>query len=429
MHFLIEILRRFVSPPSCLLKGCEKMGLAPGPRLENAKENGLSRVPVPIFSQPRLKKGSCPFCAKHPQGRSGKRGMPPFSARIPLPAAIAVTLGLWLNVCHAGSPRVQFDVAAMVGCRDVTPAEFAEVNPHERLFEARFQVSSLIRGGDEDGLAQYLYRIESPHGGFFVVDYLPKTTLATDVVGPVGIQNEREKTQSVGINVSGHYDNLVRGDASATRGTSIKSNVRYELLPPLELLASSGTIGREGGVYYKLRPSKRTSLEGAREFTIVLRVPHAWRGDFVRVRCEAAGRRTGILPTFENQGAWGMAEFLVALYAEGDGQAKRAAAQLVYSEQALRETVGRCRREIRRLAYPDISIKLGKTPKFVGPKLSAGWIERFLSNPERTEAGDVYQHLPQEVRDALTRCSDAKGTLRRLNGRETILAQMTSSAE
>jgi hypothetical protein len=35
-----------------LLRGCEKMGLAPGPRAQKAGGNGLSRVPVPIFSQP-----------------------------------------------------------------------------------------------------------------------------------------------------------------------------------------------------------------------------------------------------------------------------------------------------------------------------------------------------------------------------------------
>jgi len=34
------------------LRGCEKMGLAPGPRPESPGKNGLARVPVPISSQP-----------------------------------------------------------------------------------------------------------------------------------------------------------------------------------------------------------------------------------------------------------------------------------------------------------------------------------------------------------------------------------------
>jgi len=38
---------------ACTRRGCEKMGLAPAPRLEKAEKNGLSRVPVPIPSQPR----------------------------------------------------------------------------------------------------------------------------------------------------------------------------------------------------------------------------------------------------------------------------------------------------------------------------------------------------------------------------------------
>jgi len=38
--------------PAAPRRGCEKMGLAPGPCLEDAEKNGLSRVPVPVFSRP-----------------------------------------------------------------------------------------------------------------------------------------------------------------------------------------------------------------------------------------------------------------------------------------------------------------------------------------------------------------------------------------
>jgi len=37
---------------TALVRGCEKMGLAPGPHPERPGKNGLPRVPVPIFSQP-----------------------------------------------------------------------------------------------------------------------------------------------------------------------------------------------------------------------------------------------------------------------------------------------------------------------------------------------------------------------------------------
>ena len=103
----------------------------------------------------------------------------------------------------AGPPAVQFDVRSVVECRDVTTAEFAATNPDERLVEARFQVSTLIQHGNADDLIQYLYRIESRQGTAQVVDYQPKTTLATDIIGNLGIENKREDAKSLGVTVSG----------------------------------------------------------------------------------------------------------------------------------------------------------------------------------------------------------------------------------
>jgi hypothetical protein len=329
------------------------------------------------------------------------------------------------SCCYVDAADVRFDVVPVVGCRDVTSAEFAAVNPHERLCEARFQLSSLIPRGGEDELVQYLYRIESPHRGFVVVDYLPQTTLATDVVKHLSVEKHRETHHDLGISVSGQYNKLAQGAASASNGKSIKSHVRYELLPPLELLASSGTISRGSGVYFKLRPSRRNSLEGAKEFVLVLRVPREWRGDYVQVRCEAVGRQTHLLPTIESEKVWGAADFLVALYAEGDVEAQQIASSFAVAEQALRETVDLAEKDIRKLAYPNLSMKLGRLPKFVEPKWSPGRVERFLNYPEQFDASYTPPYLPRDVRQALTTYATAKQQLHALRGEQTVLASST----
>src|SRR5436189_2977143 len=77
----------------------------------------------------------------------------------------------------AGSPRVEFDVATSVACRDVTTLEFAAAFPGERLMQATFSISSLVRRGREGDLVEFFYRIESPNGTLRIVDHLPRQEL------------------------------------------------------------------------------------------------------------------------------------------------------------------------------------------------------------------------------------------------------------
>jgi hypothetical protein len=324
---------------------------------------------------------------------------------------------------HAEPPAVHFDVVPVVGCQDVTSPEFAAVNPHERLFEARFQISSLIVRGDEQDLVQYLYRIESLQHGFVVVDYLPQTTLTTDVVEHVSVERQREDTRSLGITASGQYEHLAKGTATVGGGRTIKSSVRYELLPPLELLAASGTVSRGSGVYFKLRPSRRSSLEGAQEFVLVLRVPRSWRGDLVRIQCQAVGKKPSVLPGVEGEFVWGEADVSVGLYAAGDLAAKQTATSLMTADREMRETVARAHREIRKLAVPSMSLKLGRLPKVTQPRLSLADVDRFMAQPDQVSLRGGQKYLPVDVREAVTAYACAKGRLRNLNGHETVLAR------
>ncbi len=317
---------------------------------------------------------------------------------------------------HAAPPQVRFDVGYMVGCRDVTPAEFREMNPDERLVEAKFQVSSLVQDGAEGDLIQYIYRIESPDRSVQIVDFLPKTTLASDLAGNVGIEKKQENSKSLGLSLAGSYDHLAKISGGTDHSSKDSSVVRYELLPSMELLAASGTIQRGCGVYFKLKPSPRTSLVGAKDFVIVMRVPQQWRGDYVHLRCEATGYRRSVVRPLDEPLNCGERDFIVALYAEGDETAKAAAAQYVQAEAKLRRTVQLHRRDIHKRSYPTVAHEFGALFSLVEPKIPDTWLERLLLGTPTATADELDKSLPSEVRSAVTRFVTSKSQLQQLSG-------------
>jgi hypothetical protein len=227
----------------------------------------------------------------------------------------------------AETPRVHFDMPFTVACRDVTPPEFAAANPSLKLVEARFEISTLLLAGDERDLAQLFIRIDSPGRTFSVVDYLPKTFHESRHATPIGVTKTDEKNASIGINVSGKYEVFTSLGANAGLGRKTTSCVKYDLLPPLETAASSGTLLRGAGVFFKLKGSERRLLEGASELALVLRVPRDWRLDRVRVHCEATAVERGLVSSLDQSIRAGQRDFLVALYLEGDEPARLMAEQ------------------------------------------------------------------------------------------------------
>jgi hypothetical protein len=232
----------------------------------------------------------------------------------------------------ADTPRVHFDMPFTIACRDVTPPEFAAANPSHKLIEARFEISTLLLAGEERDLAQLFIRIDNPERTLSVVDYLPKTFHESRYAKPIGITKTDEKNASIGINFSGKYEILTSAGANAGAGQKSSSSVKYELLPPVETVASSGTLLRGAGVFFKLKGSERRLLEGASQFALVLRVPSDWRLDRVRVHCEATAIQHGLVSSLDQTVRVGQRDFLVALHLEGDEAAR------VTAEQSARET-------------------------------------------------------------------------------------------
>lgn len=307
-------------------------------------------------------------------------------------------------------PEVQFDVNNVVACRDVTPPDFARLNPAERLIEARFQVSALLTRGAEQDLRECSYQVVSSRRTMRVVDYAPKTTLVSDVAGPIAVEEWSERNEQVNlglttpgplpINVSGYAESSAR--SQQTR--------RYEMLPELVPVAASGPIERGYGVYFKLKPSRRGTLEGAHDFVVVFRVPRSWRGDSVHVLCRAVGSWQTAVPVLTETALCGAERFTVALYGEGDPAAQAAAERLVRAESALVQAVSAHRRAIEKHLYPTLAHRMG----LVAARVPANWAEQLVADPLPPALAPVRDRLPTVVQDAVAQYALAKRELRSL---------------
>jgi hypothetical protein len=157
--------------------------------------------------------------------------------------------------------------------------------------------------------------------------------LESEVVGNIEVCKTTEKVSSLGATIGGSisapYGPVnVQAAPAGSIGTS-KRNVLKETaqkLPPLNVVVVSGTTNQEHGVFFKVKPSPQSSLEGTQEFVCRFIVPQTWRGDWTRFSCRARGENKRCF--FKTVEQCGEATFLVGLHLEGDGEAREAAERL-----------------------------------------------------------------------------------------------------
>ena len=334
-----------------------------------------------------------------------------------MPAVVSTLSPLLLVVLAEAAawaaPHIAFDCVETIACGDVTPASFAERLPEEKLVEAVFPISMLSRGGEAGDMITCLYRIESLERTMAVHDYQPKTTMASEVIGTIAIEEKEGNSKSLGIVANGGWDHYLKATANASRGSDRSESRRYTVAPPLELLSTSGTVNRGAGVYYKLRPSSQVSLEGAKQFTVTFRVPAAWRGGYVRLTCEAACGSSA-----SDQTVCGREELNVGLYLEGDIEAKAVAEQFADTAFEMRRIVAQRQRDIRNRSLPTPLHEVAAFMSVVDPKIPSTWLRHVVLSPITAPAGDYLRHLPADVRDCVNDYREAKLHLHLLHGKE-----------
>ena len=244
-------------------------------------------------------------------------------------AVVSISLFLMpaTEATASGKGKVYFDVSHSVACYDVTVANPAWAEAGERVVEATIRVSMRITGGEESNLDYLIYTIQSPSRRLRVVDFSPRSEATSNIAGEIEVLTTREQGASTDAKVAAGLPVFFSGGvAQATPAIGVgqtnheTTTNKYSRVPKQQLLLASGTVDREHGVFFKLKPSPQHPLEGMREFTVRFSVPSSWQGDWITVQCKAVGSSGN--PFFHKQESWGSLSVYIGLYLDGDIEAR-----------------------------------------------------------------------------------------------------------
>ncbi|RIK76280.1 MAG: hypothetical protein DCC67_14100 [Planctomycetota bacterium] len=235
---------------------------------------------------------------------------------------------------HADEPALAFDFGRALECRDVTPAEFSEQYPDERIVQLTLRLSVYLTAGAAEDVESIRVEIDDADERLRVHAFSPGTRLESPYAADIETTRTVESSHSFEASLGGelpvplgaivaHVTPTVGGGKG---GKEVVTEKTVRTAPKLPVIAS-GTMNSEHGVFFILRASPTTSLEGVHELSIQYRVPAHWRGDAVRVSCQAIGKQKTLWMTHER--VWAQKSTPVALYLAGDSLARRAAERYV----------------------------------------------------------------------------------------------------
>ncbi|WP_145056647.1 hypothetical protein [Adhaeretor mobilis] len=238
----------------------------------------------------------------------------------------------------AAKPRLEFDFGRAVACRvvasedptgDPVLGESALGEP-EKLIEFTLPVSVQLLSGDMRKVLALRIALRDNDQKMIVHDFCPKTRLESQLTGEVHRTHKVETNHSLSATLGGEapvlLGDLVAQVTPSVSGATGKLDVVTEIerrRPPKDLLIASGTTNQRHGVFFRLKPSPQTTLEGVHKLTVILRVPPNWRGDVLQVSASATGNEKWLW--MSSEATFAQLTAPVALYLEGDPEARFAA--------------------------------------------------------------------------------------------------------
>jgi hypothetical protein len=231
------------------------------------------------------------------------------------------------SVLAENTTRVVFDLPDTIECRDVTPHEFAVAHPALKVIEGKFRVSARIVSGAEGEVVDFLYFVASPNRKMRFQDYLPNTTLeSTTADNVIEVTDTTENSNATDADAKVGYKATSFG-VTKNKGTKKTESAHSKQVAAKALVVASGTTDREHGLFFKLRPSKADSLEGAKQFTFLATVPRTWRGDWCTISCAARAKSKNFLSKTVIAPA-GIEQTQVGMYLAADEEAATLAEEL-----------------------------------------------------------------------------------------------------
>lgn len=248
---------------------------------------------------------------------------------------LTIVFAMGARAPAAAAGHVEFDFVRGLECRDVTPPERAAQYPMQRLIEFTLPVSVRFRDMAADEVDEITIEITSANSGMLIHSFAPATTLASDIVHPIESTTTTKSGRSLDATLGGQlpvpYGELAANVApSISGGLSSGETVTEKMnrLPPRQAIVVSGTTYEGRGVFFKLRRSSQTSLEGVHDLAITLITPSMWRGANVQVGCSARGERK-LLWVIKQDATLGSEGDRVRLYLAGRGVVRQVAKPVV----------------------------------------------------------------------------------------------------
>ena len=235
---------------------------------------------------------------------------------------------------------LKFDVPAT--CKAI---ELEQLHSGQKIVEIVVPVSLNLATDSKISIREFQIEIQWNQGAYQITNYQPRTTMQSNIVGTIKVEDRKDTNTSAGLDISSGYFDAVAGKAGLQAGQKKGQTVRYEETPEHAILVTSGTIKRGTGVNFCFKPSRTTTLQGSRDLAITCQVPDDWKGGVLLVKCRAMATRK-FLGTFDDDLQQGSA-FVVPVFLSGDRQARQFAAEFVRTEQQLRSEWRRYQTQIQ----------------------------------------------------------------------------------
>jgi hypothetical protein len=252
------------------------------------------------------------------------------AVRRPLGMIAMVWLASAVNVgARAAELKVDFDFARQVSYKDVTPPERAKQYPEERLVSVKLPISVRFAGFASGEIENLDIEVDASAAGLRVDSFCPTTQLASDAMtieSTTSTKNSRSLGGTLGGAIPVPVGAIVAQITPSVNANATKSDEETEKirrLPPKQAIVVSGTFGEGHGVFFKIKPSSQTSLEGVHELEIKFVAPTNWKGGSIRVACAARGHRS--VMWVDQPTIFGRALETVSLYPEGNTVRREAA--------------------------------------------------------------------------------------------------------
>lgn len=295
---------------------------------------------------------------------------------------------------------VRFDIPDTAVCVDAVVPDRHVSHSDYRLMKIDLDVSAFVQFQHGADLAQFVYVIELPERRARIIDYSPKTELISDIAGTKSISTQSETSASFGLNAASDVSAFGSLSGNVSNGDRESDSVKFERLPEKRLLAASGTLDRGAAVYFKLRPSSQTTLEGSKRFTILIEAPNSWRADYLRVRCAAYSVNKSL---DGGRPICGSMAFHVGLHRQGDQQGFQLARQLVASERRLRSLAASYEDQISDETDTDVAdLLLAVFRKSDKRSIPKNWVDAIVFDRSVSRTLSFERHLPDEVREAVS---------------------------